>query len=145
MGELHALSFHVVSRGPDISLACLQEFVAKTESERNPLPRSFLVSSLEEFVGDLPEERLLCPIRAVRIYLGLTSTLSPRPRSFMVSPWRPSRSLSKNALSFFLCQVILNAGAVDEGASLRRLTVSVLLLLRRHFCGTGRSPRCLRP
>ena len=50
---------------PDLSLAYLPEFVAKTESERNPLPRSFLVKSLEEFVGDLPEECLLCLVCAV--------------------------------------------------------------------------------
>ena len=58
VGEHQALSFRVASRGPDISLAYLLEFVAKTESERNPLPHSFLVRSLEEFVGNLPEERL---------------------------------------------------------------------------------------
>ena len=83
-----------------------------------PLPRSFLVRSLEDFVGHLSEERLLCSVRAVRIYLGLTLTLSPRPRSLLVLPRSPSSALLKNALSFFLCQVILDAGAVDEGSSL---------------------------
>ena len=38
MGELRALYFRVASRGPDFSLAYLPEFVAKTGSERNPLP-----------------------------------------------------------------------------------------------------------
>ena len=41
VGKLQALSCRVAYRGPDISLACLREFVAKAESERNPLPRSF--------------------------------------------------------------------------------------------------------
>ena len=141
VSELQALSFCVASRDPDILLAYLPEFVAKTESERNPLPRSFLVRPLEEFVGDLPEKRLLCPIRAVRIYLGLTSNLSPHPRSLFVLPWRPSRLLSKNALLFFLRQVIHDAGAMDEGVLFPMLTVSVLLLLWRPFCGTGRSRR----
>ena len=54
VGELQAVSCWVASHGPDISLAYLPEFVAKTESEWNPLPRSFLVRSSEEFVGDLP-------------------------------------------------------------------------------------------
>ena len=75
VGELQALSSRVASRGPDLSLAYLPEFVAKKESEHNPLPLSFLVISLEDFVGNLPEERLLCPVRAVRTYLGLISTL----------------------------------------------------------------------
>ena len=66
VGELQTLSSRVVSRGPDLPLVYLPEFVAKTESERNPLPLSFLVKLLEEFVGDLLEERLLCPFRAVR-------------------------------------------------------------------------------
>ena len=94
--------------------------MAKSESERNPLPRLFLVKSLGEFVGDLPEECLLCPVCAVRIYLSLTSTLLSRPWSLLISPRRPSRALSKNTLSFFLHQVILDAGAVDDGAMLPR-------------------------
>ena len=101
VGKLQALSFQVAYRGPDLSLSYLPEFVAKTQSERNSLPHSFLGKSLTDFVGDLPEERLLCPVRAVRIYLDLTS-FSPRPRSLFVSPRCPSRSLSKNALSFFV-------------------------------------------
>ena len=92
--------------------------MAKTESERNPRPCSILVRSLEEFVGYLPEERVLCPVHAVWIYLSLTSTLSPCPQSLLVSPWLLLNLLLKNALSFFLRQVILDAGAVDEGASL---------------------------
>ena len=63
-------------KGPDLSLSYVPEFMAKTESERNPLPRTFLVKSLSEFVGALPEERLLCPVLAVRAYLYATSSLS---------------------------------------------------------------------
>ena len=58
LGKLQTLSCRVASRAPDISLAYLSQFVAETESERNPLPHFFLVKSLEEFVGDIPEERL---------------------------------------------------------------------------------------
>ena len=57
MGKLQALSCQVASYLP--------EFLAKTESERNPLLRFILVRSLKEFVRDLPEERL-CPVWAVR-------------------------------------------------------------------------------
>ena len=63
-----------------MSLAYLPEFVAETESERAPLPRSFLVRSLEEFVGDLPEECLLCLVQAVWTYLTVMSSIAPRPR-----------------------------------------------------------------
>ena len=56
-------------------------------------------------MGDLPDELLLCPVHALRSYLARTSSLSPRPRTLFVSP----RSLSKNALSFFLRDVISRA------------------------------------
>ena len=77
----------------------------KTESAVNPLPCSFCVRSLDSFVGDLPDELLLCPVRALRSYLSRTSSIAPRPRTLFVSP----RSLSKNALSFFLRDVISRA------------------------------------
>ena len=109
VGKLQALSFCIAFKGPDISLSSIPEFVAKTESGKTTLPRSFLVKFLEEFVGDLPEERLLCPVRAVGTYLDTTAYLSPHPRSLFVSPRCPSRSLSKNALSCLLRQVISSA------------------------------------
>ena len=65
--------------------------------------------SLNDFVGDLPDEFLLCPVCALRSYLSRTSCLTPRPRTLFVSPRSPSRSLSKNALSFFLRDVISRA------------------------------------
>ena len=105
VGELQALYCRVASHGPDISLAYLPEFVAETESQRNPLPRSFLIRSLEEFAGDLPEECLLCPVRAVRAYLVITAPISQHPHSLLPSPNRPSRALAENALFFFLRQV----------------------------------------
>ena len=53
LGELQALSSRVTAHDPALSLASLPKFVAKIESEGPPLPQSFLVWSLEEFVGDL--------------------------------------------------------------------------------------------
>ena len=72
---------------------------------------------IQEIRGNLREERLLCPVRAVRIYLDLTSSLSPRPRSLFVSPRCPSRSLSKIALSFFLRQILSDAGTAQAESS----------------------------
>ena len=40
----------------------------------------------------------------------------PRPHSLLISPHHPSCPLSRNALSFFLRQVILDTGAVVEGS-----------------------------
>ena len=64
VGELQALSFSVSHRGEDLVLHYDPFFLAKTETASNPLSRSVIVQSLEDFVGDLPE-RVLCPVRAV--------------------------------------------------------------------------------
>ena len=117
VGKLQAISTRVAFHGQDLSVSYFPEFVAKTELEKNPLPRSFLVRSLLDFIGDLPEERVLCPVHAVRIYLDLTKDLSPRPHSLFVSSWHLRHSISKNALSFFICQVIVDAGASTKGSS----------------------------
>ena len=61
IGELQALSFSVSHRGDDLVLHYDPFFLAKTESVSNPLPRSVIVQSLADFVGDLPE-RVLCPV-----------------------------------------------------------------------------------
>ena len=124
VGELQALSAVVSESGADLFLSYLPEFRAKAESEARPLPRSFCVRSLAEFVGDLPEELLLCPVRALRCYLSRTSSLSSRPRSLFVSPRSPSRPLSKNALSFFLRSVIAKAYS-SSGLSLPSRSSSV--------------------
>ena len=107
VGELQAVSAEVSSSsGGDLFLSYLPEFRAKSESAANPLPRSFWVRSLRDFVGSLPGEMSLCPVRALQVYLRCTASLSPRPRFLFVSPRAPSRPMSKNALSFFLRSVI---------------------------------------
>ena len=88
ISELHAFSRRVAFPGKDLSLSYLPEFVAKTESERNPLPRFFVVKSLEDFVGDLPEDRVLCPVGAGRIYMERTASVS---RSFRFPKLSDSR------------------------------------------------------
>ena len=96
-------------------------FVAKTESINNPLPKSFLLKSLKDFVGDLEEEYLLCPVRALSFYLHATGDLSPRPNSLFVSPQCRYKAISKNAVSSFLRERISGAGAlrVDGDRTLR--------------------------
>ena len=135
VGKLQALSHRIAAQGSDIVVSYLPEFVAKTESVQNPLPRSFSVKSLGEFLGDLPEERLLCPVRAVRVCLGMTSSLTPRPRSLFVSPRSLSHAVSKNAISYFLRWVILEAGVLWDGVpgaprahSIRGLATSAAFL-----------------
>ena len=115
--ELQAVSRDVSLSGSDFYLSYLPEFQAKTESSANLLPRSFCVRSLSDFVGDLPDELLLCPVRALHLYISQVSLVSPRPRTLFVSPLSPSWSLSKNALSFFLRDVISLAYSSPSSSS----------------------------
>ena len=109
IGELQALSRSVSFVRADACFSYVPEFVAKTESLSNPIPRSFLVKSSSDFAAGLHEELLLCPVHALRIYLDRTASFSPLPRRLFLSPRRPSRALSKNAVSFFLHEVIHEA------------------------------------
>ena len=106
VGKLQAISSQVSSSGGDLFLSYLPEFRAKTETSVRPLPRSFPVQSLLDFVGSLPDKLLLCPVRALRLYLSHTASLPSRPRFLFVSPLSPSHSLSKNVCSFFIHEVI---------------------------------------
>ena len=112
VGELHEVSSAASFSGDDIFLSYLPEFRAKSESASNPLPRSFRVCSLRDFVGDLPDELLLCPVRALSLFRPYFLSFSS-PRSLFVSPRAPSCPLSKNALSFFLRSVILQSLSPD--------------------------------
>ena len=76
--ELQALSFSVSHRGDDLVLHYDLFFLTRTESVSNPLPRSVIVQSLMDFVGNLLE-RDLCPVRAVRY-------LRPATRSVEFTP-----------------------------------------------------------
>ena len=113
VGELQALSFSVSHREEDLVLHYDPFFLAKTETASNPLPRSVIVQSLEDFVGDLPE-RVLCPVRAVRHLRRATRSTESSPSRLFVSPSDPTRSMSKNAMSFFLRQLITESGAVSS-------------------------------
>ena len=100
MGELQALSRLVSFVHADACVSYVPEFVAKTESLSNPIPRSLLVKSLSDFAAGLQEELLLCLVSALRIYLDKSASFSLLPRRLFLSPRRPSQALSKNAIFF---------------------------------------------
>ena len=104
--------------GEDIYLSYLPEFRAKTESESNPLPYSVVVRSLKEFVGDLKDELLLCPVRALKTYRKRTERIVSHPRTLFVSPRCSFQPLSKNAVS------LLPAGGYFPGVFVGSLTLA---------------------
>ena len=111
VGELQALSSVVTFVAGDACLSYILRFVAKSESLTRSIPRSFLVKSLAVFAAGLDIDLLLCPVRALRLYLLRARSLSPCRHRLFVSPRRHSRAMSKNAVSFFLREVISAAEA----------------------------------
>ena len=111
VGELQALSSIVTFVGEDACLSYIPQFVAKSESLTRSIHRSFLVKSLADFAAGLDTDLLLCPVRALRLYLLWARSLSPCHHRLFVSPRRHSRAMSKNAVLFFLREVISAAGA----------------------------------
>ena len=113
IGELQALSFSVSHKGDDLVLHYDPFFLVKTESVSNPLPRSVIVQSLADFVGDLPG-RVLCPIRAISYLRRAARSVEFTPSRLFISPSDPKRTMSKNTMSFFLRQLITESGAVSS-------------------------------
>ena len=113
VSELQALSFSVSFQGEDLVLYYDPFFRAKTESAANPLPRSVIVPSLSDFAGDLPE-RVQCPVRAIKFLRKAARSASYIPSRLLVSPRNPERAMSKNAISFYLRQLITDSGAVSS-------------------------------
>ena len=114
VGELQALSRAVSFSSSAAGISYVPEFLAKTESAVRSLPRSFSVPSLGDFAAGLPEDLLLCPVRSLREYVRRTDALVNRPRRLFVAPRCPSRAMSKNAISYFLREVIVQSGANSE-------------------------------
>lgn len=90
-------------------------FLAKNESSSSPWPHSFAIKSLSEIVGPNEEERVLCPMRALRFYLYRTKKIHGPSNVSWCSVKNPSRPLSKNALAFFLRDLISEAHSSVEG------------------------------
>ena len=113
VSELQALSVSVSFQGEDLVLYYDPFFRAKTESAANPLPRSVIVPSLSDFAGNLPE-RVQCPVRGMKFLRKAARSASYIPSRLFVSPRNPERAMSKNAISFYLRQLITDSGAVSS-------------------------------
>ena len=65
VSELQALSRIVSFSSSAAAVSYVPEFLAKTETAGRPLPHTFAIQSLSDFAAGLPDELLLCPVRAV--------------------------------------------------------------------------------
>ena len=108
MGELKAFSRVVSFSSTCAGLSYVPEFLAKTETS------SLIFDSVSAgFHGRCSRRAFVVPGPILREYLRRTSKFVNRPRRLFVSP-RPSRSMSKNGISFLLREVIVQSGASSE-------------------------------
>ena len=113
-GVIQALSRHVSFSSSAAGLSYVPGLVAKTESALRPLPRSFEVPSLRDFAAGMPEDLLLCPVRAFSEYLDRTSGIVNRPCRLFISSKCPSRAISKNDISYMLHAFFIRSSATSR-------------------------------
>ena len=102
------------------------------------LPRTFAIQSLSDFVAGLPDEMLLCPVRALSEYVARTSRFVNRPRRLFVSSHSPSRAMSNNGISYLLREVIVHSGASsNDVAAPKAHSIRGIETSSAFFLGTG--------
>lgn len=109
--ELRAFSYRVLhsEHWGSITLRPLPEFVAKTEVIGRPETRlqEVTLQGLASFAGDLMEERTLCPVRAVKIYLPRTQDIrSGRQELFVPYKEGAKQSISPATISSWIQKAI---------------------------------------
>ena len=112
IGELHALSYRVShSRAwGEASFVFVPGFVAKTQdpSSRDPRFDSFTIPALPK-ASDNPNWRLLCPVRAVKLYLRRTAPHRPACERLFLTTGPNPKEIAKNTISFWLRKTISRA------------------------------------
>ena len=102
IGELHALSYRVSHTRDwgEVSFAFVTGFVAKIQDPSSLAPRfeGFTVPALPN-ARKYRNGRLLCPVRAVKVYLDRTASHRPRCERLFVTAGR-SKEIAKTTVSF---------------------------------------------
>ena len=105
IGELHAIAYRISHTRGWESIACsfVPGFVANTQdpSVSDPRFEGFSVPALPR-EGAEPGGRLLCPVRAVRLYLDRTSVSRPGCCKLFISTGINKKEVTRNTLSFWL-------------------------------------------
>ena len=143
ISELHALSYRVshTKNWGEVSFAFVTGFVAKTQDPSSLAPRfeGFSVPALP-IARNNRNGRLLCPVRAVRVYLGRTAPHRPRCERFFVTAGRSKKEIAKTTVSFWLWKTIslayeLSGTALPVPAPRARETSGIApsLLFKKNF------------
>ena len=115
VSEIHGLSY-LVAWAPDYSSATLDftpDFVAKTQIPGDPSTAysPITIPALSTSVGEDEPDNLLCPLRALKIYLNKTAASRPKCDKLFVSSVATfkHKPVTKNTISHWLRLVIKNA------------------------------------
>ena len=90
-GEIHALEAKSVSHTANwdqVTIEVIPEFISKTAVRESGATRfrSITIPALTPFAGpDLPEGKLLCPVRAIKCYLARTKEFRQQQRRLFIS------------------------------------------------------------
>ena len=143
IGELHALSYRVSHTRDwgEVSFAFVTGFVAKTQDPSSLAPRfeGFTVAALPNARKNR-NGRLLCPVRAVKVYLDRTASHRPRCERLFVTAGRSKKEIAKTTVSFWLRKTIsrayeLSGTALPVPAPRARETrgIAPSILFRKNF------------
>ena len=143
IGELHALSYRVSHTRDwgEVSFASVTGFVAKTQDPSSLAPRfeGFTVPALPNARKNR-NGRLLCPVRAVKVYLDRTASHRLRCERLFVTAGRSKKEISKTTVSFWLRKTIsrayeLSGTALPVPAPRARETrgIAPSILFRKNF------------
>ena len=114
VGEVHALDVTTVkfkkSYPASATVGVLMNFIAKNQST-NPGSRTFTIPSMENITApEDSQDRLLCPVRALKIYISRTKAYrGDRKRLFIPADRNYKGDINKNRVAFWLRSVIINA------------------------------------
>lgn len=108
VSEIHALSKNIdFIKGKAICSLQLG-FLAKNEYSSQPQPRTFEIPNLTDITGE-ERERVLFPVRVLRLYLDRTKDFRRNSEGLWCSVKKLSVQMSKNALFYFIRQLIKEA------------------------------------
>ena len=125
----------------EVSFAFVTGFVAKTQDPSSLAPRfeGFSVPALTNARKNR-NGRLLCPVRAVKVYLDRTAPHRPRCERLFVTAGRSKKEISKTTVSFWLRKTIsrayeLSGTALPVPAPRARETrgITPSILFRKNF------------
>ena len=125
----------------EVSFAFVTGFVAKTQDPSSLAPRfeGFSVPALTNARKNR-NGRLLCPVRAVKVYLDRTAPHRPRCERLFVTAGRSKKEISKTTVSFWLRKTIsrayeLSGTALPVPAPRARETrgIAPSILFRKNF------------